>query len=40
MKMTLTIMSCGTVRVTLPDLLTVKKEILLCSRSVNVPTLT
>jgi len=32
MKMTLRIMSCCTVSVTIPDLLTVKREILLCSR--------
>jgi len=32
MKMTLTIMSCCTVRVTIPDLLTFKRQILLCSR--------
>jgi len=32
MKMTLTIMSCCTVSVTIPDLLTVKREIFLCSR--------
>jgi len=32
MKITLTIMSCCTGSVTIPDLLTVKREILLCSR--------
>jgi hypothetical protein len=32
MKMTLTIMSCSMVSITIPGLLTVKWEILLCSR--------
>jgi len=32
MKMTLTIISCCTVSVTIPDILRVKREILLCSR--------
>jgi len=40
MKMTLTIMSYRTVSVSIPDSLTVRREILLCSRWVNVPTLT
>jgi len=40
MKMTLIIMSCCTVSITIPDLWTVKREILLCSRWVNIPTLT
>jgi len=40
MKLTLTIQSCCTVSLTIPDLLTVNRQSLLCSSWVNVPTLT
>jgi len=40
MKLTLTIKSCCRVSLTIPNLLTVNRLILLCSRWVNVPTLT
>jgi len=40
MELTLTIKSSCMVSVTIPDLLAVKREILLCSRCVNIPTLT
>ena len=40
MKLTLKIMSCCTVNLTIPILLTVIWQILLCSRWLNVPTLT
>jgi len=40
MKLMLSIKSCCTVSLTIPNLLTVKREILLCSRWVNIPTLT
>jgi len=40
MKLTLTIKSCCTVSLTIPILLTVKRQILLCSRWLNIATLT